>query len=318
MEHPDANVVFVCASIDPAVKDSLAKAGIRTLVFADLKPEKLTQGETLPHLSPTEQQAYFALVRNESKVVSTRELASLLGRPIHRARNLLVAMAKRGALFRFGRGKFAVLPPDVLYDRKSYTADPYVVVDAIMKGEQYYVAYGSAAHLHGVATQLPFTVSVAILGQRRPINLGGAQIRFVSVRKARLFGIEEREYFGSSIRVSDLAKTVVDCVDRSDLVGGIDEATRIAAEALGRMDLARLVDYSEKMERQALVQRLGFVLEKLGGAGYDVSGSVLERLERLVRKSYAYPLDPARRKKGRLSPSWHVYENVDCLRWRHA
>lgn len=320
-ERPTANVLLICSSIEPAVKDVLSRAGITTLVFTDLRLEEAAEHELKEvqlDMSPTEQQAYFALVRNERKVISTKDFASLFGIPVKRGKNLLVALSKHGVIFRFGKGKYAVLPPEVLYERKSYTADPYVMVDAVMRGQEYYVAYSSAAHLHGIATQLPFTTFAATLKQRRPINLGKVKIRFVTIKKSRFFGTEEREYFGSPLNVSDMEKTIIDCLDRSDLVGGMDEAARIVAESLDKLDLDKLADYAKMMKKKVLIQRLGFALEKLSGAGYRIPKAVLDQLDRMVDQKYAYPLDPKVRKKGKLSRRWRIYENVNCLRWHYA
>ncbi|MBI2937175.1 MAG: hypothetical protein HYY22_03120 [Thaumarchaeota archaeon] len=317
-KHPNAKAVLVCASIDPAVGALLEKAGIKTLLLADLKPKKPVAHEGKEkelNLSPTEQQAYFALIRNEKKIISTNDLASLLDIPVERARNLLVSLNKHQAVFRFGRGKFAVIPPDILYERKSYTADPYLIIDSIMSGEQYYVAYGSAAHLHGIATQLPVSAFIATLKQQRPIHLNGTEIRFITAAKPRFFGIEQQEYFGAPLQISDLERTVIDCIDRPDLVGGIDEAARVTAESLQRLDFDKLVNYAKKMKRQSLVQRLGFILEKLSKSHYTVPAHTLNQLKLLVQNAYPYPLDPKRGKKGALSPHWHIYENVDNLRW---
>lgn len=320
-ERPDAKILLICSSIDPAVKDMLSKAGIETMTFTDFgldvpvkhKPPKARLG-----LSPTEQQGYFALVRMEKKVVSTRDFALLMNIPMQRAKNLLVALNRHGVIFRLGKGKYAVLPPDVLYQRKSYTADPYVVIDSLMHGLEYYVAYSSAAHLHGIITQLPFTVFVATLNQRRPISLGKTEIRYITIKKRRLFGTEKKDYFGSLLVVSDLERTIVDCFDRLDLIGGVDEAGRITAESLDKLDFGRLADYAKRMEKKVLVQRLGFVLEKLHGAGYKIHENTLNRLERMVEDKFTYPLDPKVKRKGKLSYRWRIYENVDCLRWHYA
>lgn len=269
-------------------------------------------------MSPTEQGAYFALLRKERKVVTTEDFALLYGIPAHRARNLLSALAGRGVVYRLGRGRYAVLPPDILYDRKSYTADPYTVTDAVMEGERYFVSYVSAAHLHGIVTQAPITVLVSTLKQRRPVELETGRIRFVTISRDRFFGTEQTSYFGSPIIASDLERTVFDCLDRPDLAGGMDEAARIAAEALERLDFDRLIDYAARMKRRSLVQRLGFVLEKLSTAGYNLPKRTLDLLDDTVERKFPYLLDPKAGKGGKLSPRWRVHENVDCLRWLHA
>jgi predicted transcriptional regulator of viral defense system len=310
-ERPAAHALLLCSSIDPDVKEMLAKAGIETLVFEDLESRKTVKMA----MSPREQRAYFALVRKEKKLVSTSDLASLMDISIGSAKNLLVALSRHGVIFRLGRGKYAVIPPDVLYGRKGYTADPYAVIDGLMRGQEYYVAYASAAHLHGIVTQLPFIAYVVTPKQRRPVDLRTTRIQFVTIKKSRFFGIEERQYSSSLLYLSDLEKTVVDCFDRSDLIGGMDDVARIVAEAISRVDWDKLVDYAKKMDREALIRRLGFVLEKLSSIGYTVPEAVLKKLDELFNDKFAYPLDPKVEKKGRVSHRWGIYENVNCLRW---
>jgi len=69
------------------------------------------------------------------------------------------------------------------------------------------------------------------------------------------------------------------------------------------------------MNRQSLVQRLGFILEKLSKNQYTVPAHALDQLKILAQNAYSYPLDPKSEKEGALSPRWHIYANIDCLRW---
>lgn len=316
-ERANAKIVLLCSSLDPSVRELLNKAGIRAFTFSELGIDK-PPGEKprkTPSLSPNEQRSYFALLRSGKKVVTTKEFQSLLGVPAYSARNTLAALCRRGVLFRVGRGKYSVLPADVVYERKSYTADPLIILDSLMAGQEYYVGYGSAAHLHGVVTQIPLTTLVAVTRQRRQLNLGTARIVFVNLERTRFFGRVEKEHFGARIFMSDLEKTVIDCFNRSDLVGGIESVTRILYDSIEKLDFSRLVDYARRMHRNALVQRLGFALEKLKRISPGIPDSVLEEIGKITEIRFSYPLDPNLRKKGRFSKRWRIYENVDCLRW---
>ena len=87
-----------------------------------------------------------------------------------------------------------MIPADVLYGRKSYVADPLVLISELMKGTDYYVAYYSAAHVHGLTEQMPFKTTVAVLKQMRPIRVGNIFVSFVNLKKSRFFGYEETKY----------------------------------------------------------------------------------------------------------------------------
>ncbi|MHB8565710.1 MAG: type IV toxin-antitoxin system AbiEi family antitoxin domain-containing protein [Nitrososphaerales archaeon] len=317
----NARIVLVSSIVDPSVRDLLNRVGIRAFTFSELKIEKppgMKPRETQLRLSPIEQQSYFALLRAGKKVIATKEFQLLLRVPEYSARNTLAALCRHGVLFRLGRGKYSVLPADIVYERKSYTADPMIVLDSLMEGQEYYVAYGSAAHIHGVATQIPLTTFVAVTRQRRQIGMGTTKIRFVNVKRSRFFGGIEREHFGSRVFVADLEKTMIDCFDRSDLVGGIESATRMLYDSIEKLDFSKLVDYTKRMRRNVLIQRLGFVLEKLQRIHSGIPDQILQGIENAAKIKFTYLLDPNVLKNGTISMRWRIYENVDCLRWYHA
>lgn len=319
-EFPEARVILVCSSMDEAVREILSRAGIRSLVLPDIAPTRRLMELSEPRLDmpPSQQRAYFALIRAETGVVSTKKMASMLGISWQKAKDLLAGLSGSGVIFRIGRGKYAVLPPEVLYERKSFTADPLVILDSLLEGEDYYVSYSTAAYIHGIATLVPQLVYVSTLKPRRSVDLGGSKIRYVTLKPSRFFGYEDIDYSGAALRVSDLERTVVDSVDRPDLVGGVDESARLIAEAHERLRWAKVIDYARRIEKRVLLQRLGFLLETLSDSGYDVPESTLAHLDQAIETKFAYPLDPKSAKRGELSRRWYIYRNVDPLAWEHA
>jgi predicted transcriptional regulator of viral defense system len=221
-------------------------------------------------------------------------------------------LAKKGAAYRIGRGKYAIIPADVLYGRKSFVADPFVVISELMKDVEYYVAYQSAAHIHGIAEQVPFSSTVAVLKQKRPVRLGNTRIEFVTMKKSKFFGFNETKYSNVFLKVSDLEKTVIDCIDRQDLCGGISEVARTLSNALStdKLDLVKLLAYAKKFSNYALIQRLGFLLERLSRSNnYYVDRGILSDFEKLAGP-FVYPLDVSGTKKGRTSEKWRIIENI--------
>ena len=208
---------------------------------------------------------------------------------------LLADMARKGALHRVGRGRYAVIPADVLYGRQTYVADPYEIIDALMSeyGESgYYVAYQSAALVYGAAQQLPQALLVAVPQQRRPITIGAGRIEFIQVRAEKFFAYRTARYDDATFVISDSEKTALDCLDRYDLCGGVDEVSRTIAALLPEIDTAhRLLAYAPRMDNQALIQRLGLILERLA-ATQPVAEDLLVGLAHHVSRK-AHPLrDP--------------------------
>jgi predicted transcriptional regulator of viral defense system len=262
-------------------------------------------------LSPLQQTAYFAAVREGLHLLDADDVSRLVGASKAHASKLLAEMAHKGALQRVGRGRYAVIPADVLYGRQTYVADPYQIIDALLSeyGEPgYYVAYQSAALVYGAAQQLPQALLVAVPQQRRPVTIGAGRIEFIQVRAEKFFGYRTARYHDATFAISDREKTALDCLDRYDLCGGVDEVSRTIAALLPEIDADRLLVYTPRMKNQALVQRLGFILERLA-ADQPVTEDLLAGLARHVSRK-AYLLDPHGPAEGLAHPRWRIRENM--------
>ena len=317
---PEAKVILVCKNVGASIKDLMRKIGVDIRTFSDLGiPENViayAAEKIWPlKLSPVEQRAYFALLKRGFVIARAEDLSLVLGVSPAWARNIMSKLARHGFAQRVGRGKYAVIPADVLYGRKSYVADPLVLVSELMKGTEYYVAYYSAAHFHGVTEQMPFKTTVVVLNQLRPIEIGNIAVNFVKLKKSRFFGFEEIRYSNAVVNVSDLEKTVVDCVDRPELCGGIPEVVRTLSNAVetGRMNWQRLISYVKRFNRRAVAQRLGFIIEYLEDKKkIRAEPGILDELLRLAG-SKVYPLDVKASKKGEVSRKWRIINNAGYL-----
>ena len=262
-------------------------------------------------LSHLEQTVYFAALRQGFHVLDVERVEALAAISRGHASKLLAAMARKGSLYRVGRGRYVVIPSDVLYGRQTYVADPFQVVDELLQREgvtEYYVAYQSAALVYGAADQLPQALLVALPTQRRPIDLGRAEIIFVQVQRAKFFGSQEIRYHDALLRISDREKTLLDCLDRFDLSGGMDEVVNTIGALLPEADPARLLAYAPAMQNQALVHRLGYLLETLA-TQQPVPAMLLDGLAGLVGPG-VYPLDPHGPAGGPTHARWRVRINL--------
>ncbi|MFZ2359508.1 MAG: type IV toxin-antitoxin system AbiEi family antitoxin [Anaerolineae bacterium] len=263
-------------------------------------------------LSHLEQTAYFAALRQGIHVLDLERMSDLIAvSPTHAAK-LLAAMARKGALQRVGRGRYVIVSSDVLYGRQTFVADPLQVVDELLRRaglSEYYVAYQSAAFIYGAANQLPQALLVALPRQRRSITWGRAEILFVQVQRAKFFGIQETRYHESRFRISDREKTLLDCLDRFDLCGGMDEVAHAISVLLPETDPERLLAYVPDMANQALVHRLGYVLDELS-TQLTVPQTLLDSLAALIAPR-VYPLDPHGPAAGPVHPRWRVRVNLE-------
>lgn len=267
-------------------------------------------------LSHLEQTIYFACQRQGINLLDADIATRLVNVSRRHAVNILSSMARKGALYRVGRGRYVAIPPDVLYRRKSYVIDPHLIIDELMQadgeGDAYYVAYQSAATLHGAAHQLPFALMVAVPQQRRPIELGQAEIVFVQLKRSKLFGSSRMTYREAQLTISDREKTILDCLERFDLCGGVDEVARTISILIEEASTEKLLDYLGRMENQALTQRLGLILERLTTV-QAIDEHLLAQIARLVGE-HTYPLDPHGPDTGEVDTRWRIRENIDVLK----
>lgn len=263
-------------------------------------------------LSHLEQTTYFAAARQGLHLLDADDVSRLVDVSRPYASKLLADMARKGALQRVGRGRYVVIPADVLYGRQTYVADPYQIIDALLSENGvpgYYVAYQSAALVYGAAQQLPQALLVAVPQQRRPITVGSGQILFVQVRAQKFFGYRTARHHETTFSVSDPEKTALDCLDRYNLCGGVDEVSRTVAALLPQLDADRLLAYAPRMDNQALTQRLGLILERLAPQ-QPVAEALLDGLAGQVgRKTYL--LDPHGPAQGPIHLRWRIRENID-------
>ena len=260
-------------------------------------------------MSHTEQTAYFALIRAGRTIATPAAVADMLKVSFVRASHILYQLNKKGAARRIGKGKYAVLAPEAMRGTGQFVQDPLIVAAQLMQlaKRDYAVAYASAAYLHGLMEQTPQTAQVMVAHYQRPVRLSQAQlIRFVIASAWKLFATEQTKYQDQVLMVTDPEKTVLDCLDRLDLAGGLDQAAQIlaAAAAGGKLDGRKLVRYARLMRNRSLIQRLGYLLER--GKLNPEAAKLLQPLKRPM----PCLLDPASPRRGKLNPRWQVYENA--------
>lgn len=208
-------------------------------------------------LGPREAQLVLTLSEQGRHTVTAAEVIELLGSK-GSARNVIQGLVQKGWLTRLVGGRYLFLPPE-RGPEKLGENNALALASAVV--EPSYVGWWAAAAFHGLTTQKPSTITVAVLHQRPAREIEGTSIRFVKVAKRKFYGDQIFEVFGRPVRLSTAAKTVVDCVDRPDLCGGPSELTRIVFGGAQQVDPVALVQDALHMQSIALLQRLGFLTD---------------------------------------------------------
>ena len=256
-------------------------------------------------LSDLESKLVMELEWQEEQLVTLRDVMDILGCSYAHARKLAHQLEKKRWLDRLAPGKYQFIPAS----RGSQAVpDMNPLLVGSMLVEPYYFSYATANHFYGFSPQVPATVYVATTKTKRPTEIRGVEYRFVSLKSSKFFGYQKARVYTAEVMMAEPEKAVVDSLDKMGYAGGIAEVARVIQAAFERVDLHRLADYGLRMGSHALVQRLGYLLEALGG---PLAPEVADRLLAGVGKSKTY-LGPTSRwgTGGEYSARWQVVVNV--------
>jgi len=220
---------------------------------------------------------------------------------------LLYRLVRKQWLKRLERGTYLIVPLEAGLDRR-WSADPFLVASYLV--DPCTIGYWSALSHWNLTEQLPRAVYVQTTDRKhqREKDVLGVRFVFVTLSAHRFFGFRPQWFDGHKVPVTDVEKTLVDCLDRTDLCGGIVEAAkgvRIGWQE-GRLDSERLVSYALRMGNRAVIKRFGFIVETLGLA----SSQETERWRAQLSSGYS-PLDPQLPKEGRYDSRWRLLVNLD-------
>ncbi len=142
---------------------------------------------------------------------------------IGQPRVALTRLVRQGLLTRVGRG---------LYARPDRTVSEHgTLAEVARKHPQAIVCLLSALRVHDLTTQSPFEVWLAIPNKARAPKLEYPPLRIVRFSGAALTdGIEDHRIDGVTVRVTNVARTVVDCFKFRNKIG-LDVAIEALQEA---------------------------------------------------------------------------------------
>jgi predicted transcriptional regulator of viral defense system len=210
-------------------------------------------------------------------------------------------------------GLYAIVPLDIgVKGSESFIVHDFVIASYLVK--PYYIGFWSALNYHGLSDQIPKTVFISTTKAKKPLNVLNTEFTFVQLSKNKFIGIEKIEIEGNKINISNINKTVVDCLDHPEHCGGIDEVARSIFFNHEELDFEKIRDYALKMRNITIFKRLGYILEKI---------ELLDKYEKFFRgikltKGYSL-LDKIGRKKGKHDEKWKLIINLDINpeRWMY-
>ncbi|MCF8315643.1 MAG: hypothetical protein K9I71_05930 [Ignavibacteriales bacterium] len=221
-------------------------------------------------------------------------------------KELLSDMVKRGLLMRLKKGLYYMIPYEK--DPETFMPDWHLLAEPLTKGTEHYIGYYSALQIHNLITQPSLKEQIVVSKQLRPSSLIIKDItfQFVYHNKNHFFG-SEKLWIDNYTKVlcSDLEKTFLDCLFRPVYAGGIVEISKAIYISRNQINYQKLLEYSIRYQSQAVIKRLGFLLETL-----SINTHIIEQFQRLKTNSYVI-LDTELPKTGKMLSRWSIQQNLE-------
>ena len=221
-------------------------------------------------------------------------------------RELLSDMTKRGLLMRLKEGVYHVIPYE--QNAEIFMPDWHLIAEHLVNDAKHYIGYYSALQIHNLITQPSLKEQIVVSKQLRPaeIKIKDVPFQFIYHNEKHFFGAKKIwiDNF-NKVMCSDLEKTIIDCLFKPDYAGGIVEIARAIYISKEKIKYNTLLEYAKKFDSQAVIKRLGFLLEIL-----EINTNIIDELQKLKTTSNVV-LDTELPKTGKRISRWSIQQNLE-------
>jgi predicted transcriptional regulator of viral defense system len=262
---------------------------------------------TIRSLSAQESRVVLSLAEYETREASRRDIIRILGVSPEAADHVIRSLRRKGWLERASWGRYLLIPADQGPDA---LGESNVLALASLIADPYYIGYGTAAAHYGFTTQRRNIIWLVTPQHLRDRKLLNAHVRIVNLGKRKFFAYGPVDVLGHEVKMSDVEKTAIDCVDRPDLCGGFGEATYIFGRACWKANWDQIFGYLRIIGAAALIRKVGWLADHVGAPVPDyVRTDLLEISRKTKSKTVFGPMSPEPDAPG-YQREWNLSVNV--------
>ena len=221
------------------------------------------------------------------------------------ARKMISELVRTGWLVRIAKGQYQLLPAKT-------GLDPFPMGDKFVLACQAFpdgfIAYGSAAEQHGLSLQVFNSVIIANTERSGTRTIGSLNVQLVKVAATNYLGFQALSR-GPSVKVATLERTLIDCIDRPDLAGGISDLVDILERGKKRADIDRIIELLSGYSSKSLIKKVGFLLEQFDYPLTEAQTDLLLRMSSGV-KTYLFSIKIPGTSKPKYSRKWRLIVNA--------
>ena len=254
-------------------------------------------------LSTRESRLLARLAGAGDQIISVNDIETTLEISPNTAREIASHLTEKGWLDRLFPGTYLIIPLTAGED-SVYTTHEYLIATHV--AEPMYIGYYSALSHHGLTKQIPRTVYVVTPTRAKSRKIHGVPYRVTTVTERKFFGTAPTSIEGTTVQVSDLEKTLVDCADHPEFCGGIRELTN-AMRAADEQGCAwkTVGEYLERLNNGAATKRIVYLADKLG-----IDFPARQELVASFTSGYSL-LDPTRPETGSTDSTYRLQINIE-------
>jgi predicted transcriptional regulator of viral defense system len=219
---------------------------------------------------------------------------------------LLRKMIDRGLIMRIKDSLYHIIPYD--QNPEEYQPNWHLTASNLFGLEKYYIGYYSALSIHSLITQpaLKEQMVTASRQTKKGIFVKDTEYQFIYHNSDHFFGVKNVwiDNF-NKVKCSDVEKTIIDCLFMPEYASGIVEIAKAIFKVKDSLDFEKLYQYTIQFKSQAVVKRLGYLLELLKIENEIVFLLLADRTDSFIQ------LDPSLPKGGKMLSRWSVQINID-------
>ena len=189
---------------------------------------------------------------HQKLVFTPADIEQVLGN-IRSVNTLLMRYQRQGYVSKVRRGLYCVTN----IATKQPEANKFQIASSITPTS--YVAYHAAMEYHGLAHQIYYNV---VVGSEQAFNQFEFDGIFYTCHNIPIFIGIDTPFTDKHVRVTNVERTIVDCIDRIDLCGGWEELIN-CLRSVQYVRENQLTAILQTYHKTALYKKVGFLFEQL-------------------------------------------------------
>lgn len=266
-------------------------------------------------LGPLSANLILSLYETGNTIFTLKDVTRITGLKDTKAADLTSELVKRKIIARLKPGKYIIIPQE-LGQESDYIGNWYVAAREIVKSPEYYISHYSAMDIYNMLTH-PVTkvyITTPIQEYKKIRIVGNTSFEFIYTNATNIWGVRSIWVTKSEkVRVSDIERTIVDCLNMPKYCGGILEVVKGIWMQRDTIDFRKFCEYVMKLDRIVVIKRAGYILESLALS----DEAYLKKFRAKLNERYC-TLDPLISTYKTYNNSWKLTANISQEEIRKA